>query len=79
VNQVVVTRDTSDTRHATISWTKDKNATGYVVYYGLAPDALYTAVMTYGSNKLELTGLNRDTPYFFRIDAFNECGIRKGK
>ncbi|TWF41740.1 glycosyl hydrolase family 43 [Chitinophaga polysaccharea] len=79
VNQVLINRDSADSRHAEVSWQADKSATGYVVYYGTTPASLYTAVMVYGDHRLRLTGLNKQVPYYFRVDAFNECGVSRGK
>ncbi|NLU90796.1 family 43 glycosylhydrolase [Chitinophaga sp. Ak27] len=79
VTQVSVSRDKADNRRATVSWNADENATGYVVYYGTTPESLYTSVMVYGDHQLRLTGLNKDIPYYFRVDAFNESGVSKGK
>lgn len=73
-----VIRDVSDTRKATVSWIKDKSATGYVVNYGIDKNKLYTSHMVYDSNSVNLTGLNKGVTYYFSIDAFNESGITIG-
>jgi hypothetical protein len=78
VNDFTVVRDNADTRKAAVKWTKDNNATGYIVKYGTAPDKLYTTVMVYDSDSLTLTGLNKDVTYYYSIDSFNESGITKG-
>jgi len=78
VNDFTVERNQADTRRAAIKWTKDINATGYIVKYGIAPDKLYTTVMVYDSDSLTLPGLNMDVTYYYSIDAFNESGITKG-
>jgi len=74
-----VERNESDSRRATVKWTKDKTATGYIVNYGTDINKLYTSVMVYDSDSLKLTGLNKGVTYFFSIDAFNESGIVKGQ
>ncbi|MGZ3754048.1 MAG: family 43 glycosylhydrolase [Mucilaginibacter sp.] len=79
VDGVSVQREATDTRRARINWKPVEGATGYVVYYGTAKNKLYHSVMVYGENSLDLLGLNKDVPYFFRIDSFNENGISKGK
>ncbi|SMO76693.1 family 43 glycosylhydrolase [Solitalea koreensis] len=79
VNVVNVRRDAADTRRASLQWQASKGATGYVVYFGNEKQKLYHSVMVYGKNSLELPGLNKDTPYYFRVDAFNENGITRGK
>lgn len=68
-----------DTRIATVKWSKDKSVTGYVVNYGVAPNKLYTSYMVYDCDSVRLTGLNKDIPYYFSIDAFNEAGITHNK
>lgn len=73
-----VQRDAQDTRHARLDWKAIKDATGYVVYFGNTKNKLYQSAMVYGNPSLELRGLNKDVPYFFRVDAFNENGITKG-
>lgn len=67
-----------DTRKAVVKWTKDTSAIGYVVNYGVDPHKLYTSYMVYYSDSVELTGLNKDIPYYVSIDAFNESGIVRG-
>lgn len=69
----------ADSRKATVTWTKDKSATGYIVNYGVDANKLYTSFMVYDCDSVKLTGLNKDIPYYFSIDAFNESGITKGK
>jgi xylan 1,4-beta-xylosidase len=68
-----------DSRKALVKWTKDKSATGYIVNYGVDVNKLYTSYMVYDCDSVRLTGLNKDIPYYFSIDAFNESGITKGK
>ncbi|MGQ7944306.1 family 43 glycosylhydrolase [Flavobacterium sp. WC2509] len=74
-----IQRDAVDSRHAKLTWSPVKEATGYVVYFGTEKNKLYHSAMVYDNHSLELTGLNKDVPYFFRIDAFNESGITEGK
>jgi xylan 1,4-beta-xylosidase len=74
-----VTRDSADSRRATVKWEKDDDATGYVINYGPDINKLYTSVMVYNDDSLRLTGLNKGVTYFFSIDAFNESGIREGR
>jgi hypothetical protein len=73
-----VERDKSDTRRATVKWTKDNSATGYVVNFGTDMNKLYTSYMVYDSDSVRLTGLNKGVTYYFSIDAFNESGITRG-
>jgi xylan 1,4-beta-xylosidase len=78
VTGLSVDRNATDARRASIRWTKDDSATGFVVNYGTEINKLYTSVMVYNSNSLRLTGLNRGVTYYFNVDAFNESGITKG-
>ncbi|WP_320019500.1 family 43 glycosylhydrolase [Labilibaculum manganireducens] len=77
VNEFSVTRDSTDPRKATVKWHNDKSATGYVINYGTDANKLYTSVMVYDLDSVELTGLNVGVTYYFSIDAFNETGITK--
>lgn len=78
VSEFTVTRKEADTRRALVEWTKDDQATGYIVNFGIAPDKLYSSVMVYDAGSLMLTGLNRDVTYWLSVDAFNESGITRG-
>jgi len=73
-----VDRKVSDTRRASLKWVKDNSATGYVVNFGTEINKLYSSVMVYNSDSINLTGLNKDVTYYFSIDAFNESGITRG-
>ncbi len=78
VSGLSVDRNATDTRRAKVSWTADNSSTGYVVNYGTDINKLYTSFMVYGNTSVELTGLNKDVPYYFSVDAFNESGITPG-
>jgi len=78
VSGFTVKRDASDSRRASIKWTKDNSATGYIVNYGTDINKLYSSYMVYDSDSIRLTGLNKDVTYYYSIDAFNESGITKG-
>lgn len=74
VKEFWVARKT-DKRDAVISWSPQKNSTGYNVLWGIAPDKLYSSWMVYDGNTLELKSLNTDQTYYFTIEAFNENGV----
>jgi len=78
VTDFTIDRKSSDKRQATVTWTGDGLASGFVVNYGIAPGKLYSSVMVYDKDSLTLTGLNRDVTYYFSIDAFNGSGISAG-
>ena len=69
-----VKRDKNDPRNAMISWEAAPRAYGYNIYYGIAPDKLYNAITVYDALEYDMRGLDRDTPYFFSIEALGEGG-----
>lgn len=79
INAFTVSRDMADSRKATLRWDPAKGATGYLVSYGTSRDKLYHSIMVYENHSLRLSGLNKNTPCFFKIDSFNENGITRGQ
>jgi hypothetical protein len=75
VKDFVVLRGKSERRNAWLKWRLSADATGYVIYSGIHPDKLYTSIMVYGANEYYFRAMDREVPYFFRIEAFNESGI----
>lgn len=75
VREFTLQRQT-DRRDITISWKPVKDAQGYNIIWGIAPDKLYSSWMVYG-NKGEhlMKSLNTDQTYYFAIEAFNENGV----
>lgn len=65
----------ADERNVRISWKAVKDAQGYNVLWGVAPDKLYSSWMVYGDNSLDLRALTVGQKYYFAIEAFNENGI----
>lgn len=65
----------SDRRDALVSWKAVKNAQGYNVSWGIAPDKLYSSWLVYGKDSLNLKSLNTDQSYYFAVEAFNENGV----
>ncbi|MBU0696506.1 MAG: family 43 glycosylhydrolase [Bacteroidetes bacterium] len=76
VRNFKVNRQT-DKRDAMVTWDKAKDAQGYNIKWGIAPDKLYNSWLIYGENHLDLKSLNDDQIYYFSIEAFNENGISK--
>ncbi len=74
-----VIRDKNDSRKATITFGKVEGATGYIINYGTKKDKLYTSVMVYDADSLKITGLNKNSHYYFSVDVFNENGVKPGK
>src|SRR5690606_9428827 len=69
-----VTRQ-EDRRDASFSWNAVKGAQGYNIKWGIAPDKLYHSWLIYDVNEHFMRNLDRDTQYYFSIEAFNENGI----
>lgn len=64
---------------AEISWDKVDGKVGYVVSYGVKPDALYSSWQVFDKEKVNITFLDEDNAeYYCRVDVFNERGITKG-
>ncbi|QED37887.1 family 43 glycosylhydrolase [Antarcticibacterium arcticum] len=64
-----------DRRDASFSWNPVKGAQGYNIRWGIAPDKLYQSWLIYDVNEHFMRNLDRDTQYYFSIEAFNENGI----
>ena len=75
VKNFIILRGDSERRNAWLKWQWNDNATGYTIYFGEAPNKLYNNVMLYGANEYYLKALEKDKPYYFQIEAFNENGI----
>lgn len=67
----------NDRRTVDLNWTGMKNAQGYVIYFGIAPDKLYSSIMIYQDTTYRLNSLNTFPHYYFTIETFNENGISK--
>lgn len=77
VQHFVVLRGDSERRNSWLKWQVNEKATGYNIYTGTAPDKLYTSIMVYGASEYYFTAMEKDKPYYFQIEAFNENGIGK--
>jgi xylan 1,4-beta-xylosidase len=75
VKNFIALRGDSERRNVWLKWQLSNNATGYTIYFGEARDKLYNSVMVYGANEYYLNALEKERPYYFRIEAFNENGI----
>jgi hypothetical protein len=75
VSQFMVFRTEKDKRSAFIKWSPSADAYAYNLYYGTAPDKLYTSIMVLGNNEYWLKTLDRTKPYYFTIEAINENGV----
>lgn len=79
--EVKAQRHADDDRNVTFTWRPAQGADGYLVRYGVAPDALYQCIQVQGGGQSRLTvhTLNRGVKYWRRVDAFNGSGVTTGK
>lgn len=78
VEKLMVKRSPKDNRRATLVWDKIENAQGYIVRYGVEKERLYSSIMVYDDNHLDLRCLNKGVDYYFTIETFNENGCTPG-
>lgn len=75
VKDFIVLRTERDKRSAFLKWRPVENAYAYNIYYGIAPDKLYTCIMVHGNNEYWLKTLDSMRTYYFSIEAINENGV----
>jgi hypothetical protein len=75
VKGFMVLRQEKDKRNAWLRWHPLSTATAYNIWYGIAPDKLYQSVMVYGKNEYYLKAMDKNTAYYFCIEAVNENGV----
>ncbi len=75
VKDLIVLRTEKDKRSAWIKWRPIGNAYAYNIYYGLAPDKLYTCIMVYDANDYWFKAMDKEKAYYFSIEAINENGV----
>lgn len=69
------TRDfRKDARNMMLTWKKANNAYGYLIRYGTATSKLYNSILVYGDTQYDMRGLDKDTRYYFSIQAIGETG-----
>jgi len=73
--ELIVLRTESDKRSAWVKWPVVDNATGYILYIGTSPEKLYNSILIYTSNEYWLKTLDKEIPFYFAIQAFNENGV----
>jgi xylan 1,4-beta-xylosidase len=74
VKDFIVLRTEGDKRSAWIRWRTSNDAYAYNIYLGTSPDKLYNCIMIYGANEYWFKGMDKEKPYYFRIEALNENG-----
>jgi xylan 1,4-beta-xylosidase len=75
VKNFVVLRTEKDKRSAWIKWQTVDNAYAYNIYTGTAPGKLYNCIMVHNSNEYYFKAMDKQMPYYFRIEAINENGV----
>lgn len=75
VTNFIVLRTEKDKRSAWLKWKPVDNAYAYNLYMGTSPDKLYNCIMVYGTNEYWLKAMDKDIPYYFRIESLNENGV----
>jgi hypothetical protein len=75
VQNFIVLRGDSERRNSWLKWKPVDNAIGYTIYMGIAPDKLYNNMLVYGKNEYYFNGMDKNLPYYFQIESFNENGI----
>jgi hypothetical protein len=75
-----VTRNATDKRMATVTWTKVADAEGYIIRLGNAPNKLYNnyQVLSKDTASCVIRSLNVGVTYYFAMDAYGSCGLTKG-
>ncbi|MBR4597070.1 MAG: hypothetical protein IKO42_01590, partial [Opitutales bacterium] len=84
ISSASAVRDGKDPRNIKFTWQNPDAAStkGYILNYGVAPDALHLSVQYQNPQAQELTlsCFNAEAKdYYFRIDTYNENGITQGK
>lgn len=74
VSDFIVLRTENDKRSAWLKWKPVDNAYAYNIYVGTAPDKMYNCIMVHGGNDYWFKAMDRQIPYYFRIEAINENG-----
>ena len=74
-NHLIVLRTEKDKRSAYIKWQPVDNAFAYNLYYGTAPDKLYSCIMIHDFNEYWFKAMDRNKTYYFSIEAINENGV----
>lgn len=75
VENFIVLRTQKDKRSAYIKWKPVDNAFAYNIYYGTAPDKLYSCIMVHDFNEYWFKAMDAEKTYYFSIEAINENGV----
>lgn len=73
-------RDYRNPQLIKLSWKKQSNTAGYNIRYGIEKDKLYHSYQVYSrKTRLTVSCPDKNKPYWFQMDAFNENGVTPGK
>ena len=75
VQNLIVLRTEKDKRSAYIKWRPVDNAYAYNLYYGTAPDKLYSCIMIHDLNEYWFKSMDKEKAYYFSMEAINENGV----
>jgi hypothetical protein len=75
VKNFMVLRTEKDKRSGWIRWAPSSDAYAYNIYFGTAPDKLYSCIMVYNANEYWFKAMDKNMPYYFSIEAINENGV----
>ncbi len=75
VQNLIVLRTEKDKRSAYIKWRPVDNAFAYNLYYGPAPDKLYSCIMIHDLNDYWFKAMDKNKAYYFSIESINENGV----
>ncbi len=75
VEGFTILRGEKDTRSAWLRWRMSDDAFAYNIYFGTKPHKLYNCIMVYGQNDYWFKVMEKDTPYYFQIEAINASGV----
>lgn len=75
VKEFMVLRGEKDRRSAWVRWSPVSNAYAYNIYYGIAPDKMYSCIMVHSANEYYIKTMDKDLTYYFQIESVNENGV----
>jgi xylan 1,4-beta-xylosidase len=75
VKQLMVLRTEKDKRSAWVKWSPVDNAFAYNIYFGTAPDKLYSCIMVHDNNDYWVKSMDKMKTYYYCIEAINENGV----
>ena len=67
-------RDPADRRNLSVRWGGVSAAVGYQLWWGVAPDKLYSSCLVYAEPSYELRCLNSELRYYVAVEAFSRSG-----